>query len=123
MREILMENTELTEIKLDIREIKTLLMERDKIVERHSVDIDKAFKTIRALQDAMTNEIANQRHLEQKLESVQTSLNDMNSHIQSLEKEMNKRFQKLDGTHRVMLWIIGLAGTVIGGALNKFFLN
>jgi chromosome segregation ATPase len=110
-------DTDFTEIKLDIREIKTLLTERSTAVENNTKNVGEAFKEIRRIDaDLGRNNVESHRlaermaFMEQRLEALEKS-NTMLSHsIQSLKEAQTR-----------LLVISSLDMAVLTAVVIKFF--
>jgi hypothetical protein len=107
-----MDDTILTAMQLDIREIKTLLIERKEILEKHTVDIDKAFKAIRSVNESVLTQAMTIKKLEEFLQVSQES-----------HKQIDERLANLEKFYHRMSWIGAAGMAVLGAAAVKFFVG
>jgi DNA repair ATPase RecN len=104
--------SDFTRVLMDIREIKVLLTERQKGVEKNAEDIARAFVEIAAMAKLISRQEGSTKKLEGDV-----------SAILEVQKDIKVRLQALEKTQNRMSWIFTVATTVVGAAAAKFFLG
>jgi GTP1/Obg family GTP-binding protein len=104
--------TDLTRVLMDIREIKVLLTERQKGVDKNAEDIAKAFTEIAAMAKLVSRQEGSTKKLEGDVSAILEVQRDIKDRLRALEKTQNR-----------MSWIFTVATTVVGAAAAKFFLG
>jgi chromosome segregation ATPase len=101
-------------LQLDVREIKTLIVERKSDIEKIEKDTDLNFSRIRHVETEVTNINKDIEHIKSELTSVLEGQQGITERLTSIEKANHK-----------MLWVFNAAmggfGTVLVAIAIKYF--
>jgi uncharacterized coiled-coil DUF342 family protein len=104
------DETILTAMQLEIREIKTLLIERKEKLDKNAGDIGRSFDAIRKVNEVVLTQTMSIAQLEK---CVQT--------IKDVAEKTEERLKKLEKWHSSMRWLSPFASAIITAAAIKFF--
>lgn len=110
---------DIVEIKLQLKEITTLLSERKEQIQKHSHDIGDAFRDINALRTDLNKNNEKTHIVSDRQEQFETRLS-------SLEKAMSVLTQTVHDHEKTLIkvsLISTLATAVLTGIVMKFFVG
>jgi methyl-accepting chemotaxis protein len=116
-------NNSINEIKLDIREIKTILTEREKTTLENRANIGQAFEEIKELRSNLQQNISETQHISQRQEIFEQHLGAKIDKLSEQIEKLNEAYEKMGETkhqNKIMWGVFFAVVTGIFLTLLKF---